>query len=327
MHNGKNENDENNEIYPLSAPHDPCPNLFRLRLHSRSPPPPAEEPREEVSETAPPENPAPPEVQPPETPPEVQPSEVKPLLTTPEEDDFVRIRDYLPEVSVALPYATEDNFTGQRIYEFTDAWLRYGTVKKLMAVQEELQAHDLSLKIWDAFRPAAAQFKLWEVYPDPTFVANPEKGFSSHSRGNTVDVTLVDGNGQEIAMPTGFDDFSKLADRDYSDCSQETANNALLLEETMEGHGFTPYSGEWWHFSDSESYPVEENFLPAAEAAYYADCAEYINLRKEPRSDAESIVQIPAKDTFGLLAWSGDFAYVEYEGLRGYVLQAYISPN
>lgn len=161
-----------------------------------------------------------------------------------------------------LAYAGTDNFTGQAIYDFTEAYLRYGTAKKLAAVQEALKAQGLGLLIWDAFRPTAAQFKLWEVCPDPTYVANPETGFSSHSRGNTVDVTLVSLDGTAVEMPTGFDDFSPLADRDYSDVDALPAANAALLEDAMTQAGFTPYQGEWWHFSDSDVYEVETGFSP-----------------------------------------------------------------
>ncbi len=176
----------------------------------------------------------------------------------------MRVRDYIPDIVVDLHYATENNFTGQRIYDFTEAWLRYGTVKKLMQVQEELKKSGLCLKIWDGFRPVSAQFRLWEVCPDPVYVADPNDGFSSHSRGNTVDITLVTEDGTEVVIPTGFDDFSALADRDYSDCSTEAAANALFLEECMTAHGFSPYFGEWWHFSDTQSYPVEQEFEPSA---------------------------------------------------------------
>lgn len=183
-------------------------------------------------------------------------------LPEPADDAMVRVRDYIPDIVVELRYATEDNFTGQKIYNFTDAWLRYGTVKKLMKVQAELREKGLCLKIWDAFRPTAAQFRLWEICPDPVYVSNPNNGFSSHSRGNTVDVTLVYADGAELTMPTGFDDFSALADRDYSDCGQEAADNARFLEELMEACGFRPYFGEWWHFSDETAYEVETEFLP-----------------------------------------------------------------
>lgn len=180
----------------------------------------------------------------------------------PADSDFVKVTDYIPTIQVELAYAGTDNFTGQAIYDFTEAYLRYGTAKKLAAVQEALKAQGLGLLIWDASRPTAAQFKLWEVCPDPTYVANPETGFSSHSRGNTVDVTLVSLDGTAVEMPTGFDDFSPLADRDYSDVDALPAANAALLEDAMTQAGFTPYQGEWWHFSDSDVYEVETGFSP-----------------------------------------------------------------
>jgi len=192
-------------------------------------------------------------------------TETAPALVCPAEPadtDFVKISDYIPGIHQELFYATDRNFTGQVIYDFQEAYLRYGTVKKLLAVSRDLEEMGLYLKIWDGFRPVSAQFTLWEVCPDPTYVANPNVGFSSHSRGNTVDLTLVDEAGQELEMPTGFDDFSAKADRDYSDCSEAAAGNAEILEILMEKHGFTGYFGEWWHFSDTVSYPVEEAFEP-----------------------------------------------------------------
>ena len=180
----------------------------------------------------------------------------------PADGALVLVTDYIPDLLVDLRYATENNFTGQRIYDFSDAYLRYGTVKKLSAVQEALAAEGLGLKLWDAFRPAEAQFRLWEVCPDGRYVADPRKGFSSHSRGNTVDLTLVDGDGEELVMPTGFDDFTARADRDYSDVEEAAAENARLLEDAMTAAGFRPYFGEWWHFSDQDGYEVE--VLPPA---------------------------------------------------------------
>ena len=149
---------------------------------------------------------------------------VEPPASEPEKETFVQVEAWLPDVRTELRYATE--------------------------------------LIWDAFRPTAAHWKLWEVFPDPVYVANPEKGYSSHSCGNTVDVTLVTSGGELVEMPTDFDDFSSLADRDYSDVQEEAAQNALLLETVMTDCGFKPYSGEWWHFSDTDAYPVEESFIP-----------------------------------------------------------------
>lgn len=208
----------------------------------------------------PPEAPAP--VEEPASPPSPAPEPIPEPAPAPAPEDFVPVADHVPGVRVELKYASEDNFTGQVIYGFTEAYLRYGTVQKLAAAQEALAAEGYSLLVWDAFRPAEAQFRLWEACPDPVYVANPEKGFSSHSRGNTVDVTLVLSDGSPVEMPTGFDDFSTLADRDYSDVPEDAAAHARLLEDIMTGHGFKPYAGEWWHFSDTDSYPVEEDFVP-----------------------------------------------------------------
>ena len=184
-------------------------------------------------------------------------------VSEPTPHDFVRGLDRVRGIRQELMYATDRNFTGQVIYGFSDAYLRYGTVKKLAAVSADLAELGLSLKIWDSYRPVSAQFKLWEVCPNPAFVADPRNGFSSHSRGNTLDVTLVDADGNELEMPTGFDDFSAKADRDYSDCSETAAAHAELLEILMEKHGFQGYYAEWWHFSDTDEYPVEQSFIPS----------------------------------------------------------------
>ena len=174
------------------------------------------------------------------------------------DSDMVLILDYIPDMVIDLKYATTDNFTGQVIYENDDAYLRYGTVKKLMQVQNELKAKGYKLVLWDGYRPVKAQFKLWDICPDPNYVANPNKGFSNHSRGNTVDITIVTLDGAAVEMPTGFDDFTKEADREYSDVTQEAAKNSQMLEDIMTKEGFKGYRGEWWHYTDTTEYPVIE---------------------------------------------------------------------
>lgn len=186
-----------------------------------------------------------------------------PPLPPASDDEIVRVKDYIPTIRVELAYATENNFTKKVIYDFEDAYLRYGTIKKLKVAQEEFLGMGYSILVWDGFRPVSAQEKLWEAYPDPTFVANPKTGYSSHSRGNTVDITLVDlKTGELLEMPTDFDAFGAKADRDYSDCTEKAAKNARMFEDVMIKHGFTPYSAEWWHYSDTESYEVSKDFQP-----------------------------------------------------------------
>lgn len=171
--------------------------------------------------------------------------------------DMVVVDHFIPGIKIDMRYAGDNNVYGQKIYDDATAYLRKGTVDKLKAVQEELEAQGYALKIWDAYRPPRAQFKLWEMCPDGRYVANPYKGYSNHSRGCTVDVTLVDLNGHEVEMPSGFDDFSSRADRNYQEVSKNAAANAMLLEETMKKHGFTTIASEWWHFDDNDKNSYE----------------------------------------------------------------------
>lgn len=184
------------------------------------------------------------------------------FVEEPDVNAYVRVRDYIPDIVIDLKYATDDNFTGQVIYDFKEAYLHYGTVLKLKNVQEQLKELGYGLKIWDAYRPFYAQERLWEVYPNSTYVADPAKGRRGHNLGNTVDITLVYADGTEVPMPTGFDDFSTRADRDYSEIEEDLAANALLLQETMYANGFTGYKGEWWDFTDTDFYTDTEDFVP-----------------------------------------------------------------
>ena len=244
----------------------------------------------------------------------------------PEDTDFVRIVDYIPTARVELAYATVNNFTGCRIYDFADAYLRYGTIRKLVKVSEELAEHGIGLIIWDGFRPAAAQAKLWEICPDPTFVSHPVTGKRTHCRGNTVDLSIYDlKTGEDVPVPTGYDNFTAYADRDYSDCSKDAAANARLLEQTMEKYGFTPYFAEWWHFADTEEYPVDEFFNPAIPTTWSANCDSYISLRDAP--GGEVIAEIPKGAAVELQSWDGKYAEVSYRGREGYVLTNYIMPE
>ena len=248
-------------------------------------------------------------------------------LTMPELSDssFVPVTDYIPDMLVELKYASQDNFTGQTIYEFEDAFARFGTVKKLAEVQESLHEVGLGLKIWDAFRPVAAQFRLWEVCPDDTYVADPRKGYSNHSRGNAVDVALVDLEGREVEMPTQFDDFSGKADRNYADCTETAADNARLLQDVMQKHGFVPYYGEWWHFADEEKYPVEEVFEPVRRTQYRVKGQEAV-LWAEPDEQSQVVTLLSEGEDLEVLGWYADYALVRFGAVRGYTQKANLEP-
>lgn len=259
-------------------------------------------------------------------PPETAPTEPLPQRQ-PEPEELVRVRDYIPGIFQELPYATENNFTGQVIYAFSDAYLRYGTVQKLASVQEELEKAGLSLKIWDGFRPVSAQFRLWEICPDPTYVSDPNVGYSSHSRGNTVDITLVSADGRELEMPTGFDDFTAKADRDYSDCSQTAADNARYLQELMENAGFTGYWGEWWHYSDTVRYDVAQTFSPGEPAVGTVDAGDTVPFLTRADLESPILAWIAPGETLTIRATDGDFVLADYRGTWGYVPSRYVQTN
>ena len=173
---------------------------------------------------------------------------------------LVQIKDIDESIVVDLKYASEDNFTRKKIYPAAVCLIRKETGTKLVKVNEELKKHGYTLKVWDAYRPPYVQKILWETTPDKRFVANPYNGGSKHNRGSAVDVTLVDRSGREVAMPTGFDDFSSKAYRSNKNISKEVKDNLELLTTIMKKHGFTTINSEWWHYDDSEykKYPIED---------------------------------------------------------------------
>ena len=248
-------------------------------------------------------------------------------LPDPEDSDFVRVQDWIPEIFIELKYATEDNFTGKVIYSFQDAFLRYGTVKKLQAASAILNEQGVYLKIWDGFRPVSAQFSLWEAYPDPSYVANPTVGHSSHSRGNTLDVTLVYGDGTPVEMPTGFDDFTALADRNYADCPDSAGRNALLLQEVMYECGFEGYFMEWWHFSDSQEYPVETCFDPALISDWLVAGDQDVRLLDAPDELSAVLVQIAPGEQVQVIGYEGNYAMAQYRNRQGYILAENLEPK
>lgn len=172
-------------------------------------------------------------------------------------DRLVDIQTLIPQIQIELKYATADNFTGQVVYHFCQCLLLRETVLHLRDVQAELETMGLGLKIWDGFRPISAQWKFWALVPDPRYVADPREG-GRHTRGTTVDVTLVTKAGVELPMPSGFDDFSEKAHRDFMGAPPGELANRELLRTVMEKHGFVGVPEEWWHFDliGWENYPL-----------------------------------------------------------------------
>ena len=150
-------------------------------------------------------------------------------------------------------YASEDNFTGRAIY---------ATLRSISGTPPRKSSRKFRNRSnpWDIPCVSGTDGGRWRRSSrsggpvlTPCTWPIPSAGSRPHCRGNTVDITLVTLDGESVAMPSDFDDFSSLADRDYSDVSPEAAENARLLEELMTAAGFRPYSAEWWHYTDNDA--------------------------------------------------------------------------
>ena len=173
---------------------------------------------------------------------------------TPEAAGLVDITKAAPGVRLDIRYATDNNFTHVAVYPAPRCYLRADVAKRVAEVQAALQKEGLGLKVYDCYRPFSIQKKFWALVPNEDWVAKPvEKGGkpvsgSKHNRGAAVDLTLVDASGNEVSMPSGFDDFSEKARRDYTGGNPEALANSKRLEAAMVKAGFEPLPSEWWHF-------------------------------------------------------------------------------
>ena len=162
---------------------------------------------------------------------------------------MVELKTIVPNIQYDLRYSTTNNFMHQQLYKNgSRTYLRLVVARALARVQQELNEKNLSLKIWDAYRPYSVTEKMWELIKDERYVADPKKG-SGHNRGIAVDLTIIDRTtGKELDMGTGFDNFTDTAHRDFKNLSSEILNNRALLRTTMEKYGFIALETEWWHF-------------------------------------------------------------------------------
>jgi len=170
---------------------------------------------------------------------------------------LVRAQTIYPPPLEEVRYASTHNFTGHVLYPFPAVFLHKDAAAALQKVQEELAPQGLGLKIYDGYRPLSVQARMWEIVPDERYVSDPLKSRGKHTRGTAVDVTLVDPMGNELRMPTTYDEFTDKAHRTSDKWTGEERSNCLKLETAMKKHGFIPFEYEWWHFDLAgwEKYP------------------------------------------------------------------------
>ena len=175
--------------------------------------------------------------------------------------NFVKVNENNLDVTIDLRYASENNFTGEKVFFSNTCFLHKVAYEHLCKAVEISKKLGFKLKIFDAYRPTYVQKKLWEFLPDPNFIAPPEKG-SPHSRGVALDLTITK-EGRELDMGTGFDEFSKLSYHGNLDISEVAYKNRVILLGIMTDSGWDFYRNEWWHYQlfNSKSYEIIENFL------------------------------------------------------------------
>ncbi|AUN30256.1 D-alanyl-D-alanine dipeptidase [Niveispirillum cyanobacteriorum] len=173
---------------------------------------------------------------------------------------FVTIAPPVFDVDLDLRYATADNLTGRPIFARPLCLLHPDAAAALARAIRLAVAQGLRLHVFDGYRPPAAQWALWNVLPDPTFIADPRVG-SSHGRGVAIDLTLAQADGTVLEMGTGFDDMRPIAWHADTSISVEAQRNRALLLGIMAAAGWQHYAYEWWHYQlpGASSYPLVED--------------------------------------------------------------------
>ncbi|WP_339780578.1 D-alanyl-D-alanine dipeptidase [uncultured Thalassospira sp.] len=151
------------------------------------------------------------------------------------------------DVEIDIVYATDRNFTGAPIYKRPACYLHQDAAACLKKASIIARRQGVKFRLLDAFRPQEAQRALWNHTPNADFVANPDIG-SPHGRGVAIDLTLLDENGKELDMGTGFDEMDIKSYHGADGLSHAAEANRLLLLGIMVSAGFEYYEHEWWHY-------------------------------------------------------------------------------
>lgn len=197
---------------------------------------------------------------------------------------FVNVQEVIPSILVDLKYVGRNNFVGRPIpgYNINRVILSKEATTALANVQTELQQFSLSLLVYDAYRPTQAVNAFVDWSNEPEDKAIKQKYYptltkkeifdqqyimkkSSHSRGSTVDLTIVSLNNTQnqnntfytpLDMGSIFDFFGKESHPDFQNITPQQKANRLLLRTIMTKYGFTPLFNEWWHFTlANEPFP------------------------------------------------------------------------
>jgi len=191
-----------------------------------------------------------------------------------DKSDFQKVSDVIYDAAYDIRYYSDNNFTGHKIngYNAPVAYMTKEGVNALSIAAADLRKQGYRLLIWDTYRPQKAvdDFVEWINNPnnegDKTFYPKLEKSQllegqyimakSGHSRGSTIDLTIIKKNGSFVDMGGTFDLFSEISHPDYKKLTKEQKKNRQILLDAMINAGFKGIDSEWWHFTlKNEPYP------------------------------------------------------------------------
>jgi zinc D-Ala-D-Ala dipeptidase len=192
-----------------------------------------------------------------------EPIEMKDSIETPsvmsyDTAKWVDLTSLLNHAQFEIKYASEDNFTGKKIYDCPACYVRKELSAGIVSIEQQAYELGLGLLIYDCYRPSVYQQRLWDVKPDPRYVMPPSKG-SNHSRGIAIDLTLFElESGELLDMGTDFDHLGAESHRDHPKLSEAAKANRELLLQLMRNNNFNSIRTEWWHFDyKNKNFPVE----------------------------------------------------------------------
>ena len=191
-----------------------------------------------------------------------------------DKSDFAPVYSVINDAAYDIRYYSPNNFTGNKIngYKAPIAYMTKESLCALSVAADNLRPQGYRLLIWDTYRPQKAvdNFVEWINNPndegDKTFYPNIKKSEllkgqyimakSGHTRGSTVDLTLIKKDGSFVDMGGTFDLFSEISHPDYKKLTKEQKKNRKILHDAMVNAGFKGIDSEWWHFTlENEPYP------------------------------------------------------------------------
>ncbi|MBP5352831.1 MAG: M15 family metallopeptidase [Alphaproteobacteria bacterium] len=181
--------------------------------------------------------------------------------------DFAEIGSVIHDAAFDIRYYSENNFTGNKIqgYKAPRAYMTKEALSALANAAADLRAKGYRILVWDAYRPQKAvdNFVAWindpindgdkSFYPDllksNLLEGNYIAAKSGHTRGSTIDLTIIKKDGSFVDMGGTFDLFSEVSHPDYQNLTEEQKNNRKILHDAMINAGFEAIDSEWWHFT------------------------------------------------------------------------------